>query len=282
MAKVNKAEVKEVAPAKTEVAVVEQPQSSLPQVGATPIDMQGFDRSDVIIPRILLMQGMSELVSSGEFKMGDLVNMLTNEKLGDLKTPLEVIPVAALPKTVVVSERAPKKQRFDYVKTQTQTEFLRDKYGEEALAKNSEDDLMKRTQLEETQEDGMIHRYDKCLNFYVLLASDVAKDEAFPLVVTFRRTSYAAGKQLATHFIKQAMLRQAPHSKTLKLAPTTDTNEEGVTYAIHQILPGRKAEAQEMAAAEQWKPFLASGKVQVQSDEVIAKADGVEKEIKQF
>jgi hypothetical protein len=277
MSKKKEVEVVKEAPA-VETKALAQSSSSPPTVGAAPINMQGFDKSDVIIPRILLMQGMSELVSSGEFKMGDLVNMLTNEKLGDLKTPLEIIPVAALHKTVVTSQRQPKKQRFEYVKTQTQTDFLLEKYGPAALAKNSEDDLMKKTQLEETQEDGMVHRYDKCLSFYVLMASDVAKDEAFPLVITFRRTSYSAGKQLATHFIKQAMLRQQPYGKVLKLAPKTETNEDGVVYAVHQILPGRKATPEEIASAEQWKPFLESGKVQVQSDEVEAKADGKEEE----
>lgn len=251
----------------TQVAKVES--KTVAVTGApAPIDTMGFDKSDIIIPRLILMQGQSELVADGTFKTGDVVNMLTNEKVGNLEAPVEFVPVCNLPKTIKIMKKAPKKSRFEWEATMTQTAFLIDRFGEDALKSKTEDDLLRSMELEEVQSNGDTLRYDKCLNFYGLLSTEVARDEGFPFIITFTRSSYPAGKQLATHFMRSNMLRQKPYGKAVKLSPKMDQNDDGDKYAVSQILPSRAATGQEIQVAESWLPFLTSGKAQVQDDEV--------------
>ena len=47
---------------------------------------------DIIIPKILAMQGLSELVTDGKAKFGDFVDSVTHQVLGSIDKPLEFVP----------------------------------------------------------------------------------------------------------------------------------------------------------------------------------------------
>lgn len=58
--------------------------------------LENFDRQDLIIPRVIIGQGLSSAVADGFAKMGDIINNLTNEVIGEAKeqtASIEVIPV---------------------------------------------------------------------------------------------------------------------------------------------------------------------------------------------
>ena len=47
---------------------------------------------DIVIPKILCMQGLSDLVSDGKAKMGDFVDSLEGNILGDIDNPVAFVP----------------------------------------------------------------------------------------------------------------------------------------------------------------------------------------------
>src|SRR4051794_30344857 len=67
--------------------------------------MEGIDASDILIPKLLLMQGLSELVAEGKFQMGDIVNSVTQAKLGDKTKSIEFIPIATFKTWVVMHDK---------------------------------------------------------------------------------------------------------------------------------------------------------------------------------
>ena len=51
-----------------------------------------IDSSDILIPKILLMQPTSVFVADGEAVLGDFRNSVTKEKIGTVNDPFEFIP----------------------------------------------------------------------------------------------------------------------------------------------------------------------------------------------
>ena len=55
--------------------------------GGSPITSQ-----DIILPRILMMQPMSDMVTEGNAAFGEFRESLNGTKLGDFKNPIEIVP----------------------------------------------------------------------------------------------------------------------------------------------------------------------------------------------
>jgi hypothetical protein len=252
------AETKEVVVAKeTKDLQVQDSSGRALQAGPT-VDMseQGFDVSDIILPRILLMQSQSDLVAEGKAAPGQFVNSLTGEVLGDAKNPLEIIPLHSPPKTWVTSEKGPRDGRPQFKKIQSEAQILAE-YG-----KSNAKDIP----WEENLANGVTRYNKRTLNFYVLLKKEVESGEAFPYLVSFQSTAYEQGKKIATHFMRCAMTRSQPYSRTLKLSSLSNKTEKG-NYFTPDIMPGHKSSVDELGAAEQWLPVVKSANVRVDSAE---------------
>lgn len=215
---------------------------------ANVLESMGVSAQDMVVPRLLLMQNTSEAVGDDKAKLGDIINSQTEEVLGGIGAPVEIIPLGIY-KTWRV---------MDCAKPNTQPEYVR----EEPMTTANEKDEW------EFQEDGKAMRRDYTLNFFVLLKSEVDADEAFPCVLTFRRTSVKAGKQLATHLFKRAALRKTPYSQTVKIGVRKDKYETN-TYAIFDVQKGEATDAKGIAAAEQWLPMIGGLRNKVAADEKI-------------
>jgi hypothetical protein len=231
-------ETKEIAKTETNKALAQTPMLE---------GMEGIDPSDILIPKLHLMQGLSDLVAEGKASMGDIINSTTGEKLGDKKDSIEFVPVSTF-KTWVIFEDGEYKQTIPMTPDNSHW-LLEEQVGEMSVTR------------------------DKVLNFYVLLSKEVGNGDAMPFVVSFRRTSYTAGKKVATHFAKMSMLRAAPYAKTLKLTCKFEKNDKG-SYYVFDIEQGRKSTAEEVAAAEMWKPIVSRGVKVDDSDLAKAPATG--------
>lgn len=190
-------------------------------------DMQdmGLDSSDMLIPRISLMQGLSEAVAEGNATIGDIINSLTGVKLGDKNNAVEFIPLTVY-KTWV--RRKLVGAKYEYDSTLPFTAANANLPWEEEVG-------------------GTKYRNDKTLNVYVLLAKDIAEGRPFPAVVSFSRTSSRAGKAIATHFMQSISFKQHPSSSVLKLCCHMEKNDLG-NYYVFDVLPGRRATSFEYAA----------------------------------
>lgn len=185
-------------------------ESNLPVV-SSPADM-GISQSDLVIPRILLMQNTSEYVGDDKAKLGDMVDSSTAEVLGGIGEPLEIIPLKAY------------KTLMTYNMSSGSPKFMRQETLTPELAKLPW----------EGTEDGQPVKRVQCLNFFVLLASDCEMGEPFPRVISFRSTSMNAGKQLATHLFRLGMFKKPAYAKVVSLKTKKEKYETN-TYSTFEF-----------------------------------------------
>jgi hypothetical protein len=165
------------------------------------------DKTDILIPKLLLQQGLSKLVAAEKAKMGDICDSITGETLGDKSKPLEIIPLKLF-KTWVLFKTVAGKQ--EYFKTEP---FVAGKY-------DSENAIV----------DGVPGAAYQSLNFYVLLKKDLTEPFALPYAISFKSTGYTAGKKLNTQFEISKAAGMPPFTMSYKLVPTKITNDKGVFY----------------------------------------------------
>lgn len=184
-------------------------QSTLPSAYALSTEDVGeFDPSDILLAKILLMQGTSQLVAEGKANQGDIVNSLTGQKLGDKTNGITFVPLTYY-KTMTV-------QRFD----KTLNKWVFD-HVEEWTPKHA-------TMPWETEENGVKYSNQATLNFYVMTTEDLASGiPALPALLSFRSTSYKVGQKLYTLFLQAQQLRRAPCSMLIKLTCGMKKNNKG-------------------------------------------------------
>ena len=132
--------------------------------------------------------------------------------------------------------------------------------------------------------NGQQWRRDRALNFYVLLPEDIKRelkamevakaggmpdpdDALIPHVVSFRRTSYPAGKDLATHFKKAEHFNVSPAVKTFYLDSEVQKNDQGI-YQVFKVVKARDTTVEELAVAKRWYDTLQKAKVRIDEDEM--------------
>lgn len=205
----------------------------------------GISAQDLIIPKLLLMQNTSEYVGDGKAQMGDVLNSQTLEKLGSINEPVNIVPLK-LYKTWRVydmSGRTPTFLRQDPVTP-----------GSERLPW-------------EDNENGMPIRRDLCMNYFVLLTKELESGDAFPMIVSFKRTSMQAGKVLSSHIFKLAYLKRPPFSQSVPLKISRQKKETN-TYAVFEIGKGTDLSDAMKEAASKWLEVLSTMNYKVdESDE---------------
>lgn len=181
-------------------AIIAQGAANLP--AEMPVDWGNDEQilaGERLIPKIHLMQGQSLLVADGKAKMGDIVNLVTGEVLGDFNTPVEIIPIKKMPSTWVVYDR------------------VMDENGQsERKFKEIVDVTPQNVNWEWSVLDTKgvaVRDNDYCINFLVL----AAKDTRLPFVISFKRTSVKAGKKLVNHFDSCKIDKVAPATKAVKI-----------------------------------------------------------------
>jgi hypothetical protein len=227
--------------AKKEETAVAVNQENIGKFGA------GIDADDIIIPKVLLMQSISQLVDAEKAKAGDFVHSLDEVVIGAKEEkPVEFI-VLGMYKTLQTYEDD------KYVKTEPLTSVNKNLPYEEVVGA---------TKVNRT----------KVMNYYVIRPSDIEAMQVFPMVISFKRTSFKAGKKLAT---KLTMLEEfgAPmYAKTFNLVATQEEGEKG-KYYVMDIKDGRKSNDVEVKQAEKWMSRLETEdhKVDESEDEATTK-----------
>lgn len=208
----------------------------------TPEQFAGdYDAKDVVIPRISLMQGLSEAVADGHANMGDIVNSVNYEKLGGKDSPVDIIPLKLF-KTV--TESVQRDGSWEYVKT----------YQWDALSAN--------LPLEDKDPEGNAIKRDRCLNVYCLVAKELEAGTAFPYLLTFRRTSFMAGRKLSTHLSKAAFMKQYPWSHVLGLTCNLVKGDKG-NYYVYDVVVKRRSTMPEQLAGAEWARMVVGTSVTV-------------------
>jgi hypothetical protein len=208
-----------------EVTVKQETSLTIPSVDAwgTP----DIGAQDILIPKILLMQGLSQFVADGAAQIGDFRDSVSGALLGNLSTPIQFLPVH-IDKTWVLSKKIG--DRFKY---QTMMPVTRDNENME---------------WEYTDNEGVLCRRDYTMTCYCLLPSDVKEGLPMPYTISFRRTSMRAGKKLFTQmYIRNKQAGKVPPASVMELSAKREKNDQG-TYMVLDIAPVRASSNEEIHA----------------------------------
>jgi hypothetical protein len=202
----------------------------------------GIIPTDVLIPRLLLMQGQSDFVQERKAQQGDIVRSDTVEKRGDPDNTVEFIPLSQTP-VWFIENKPPKGQRFEFRGKVPRTAMnARDQW------QYSADSEGKEVPMGDPRAFGEWRRVQG-VEVFALLPKDIdnfqaeldkaAKGETpdlsralTPVVITFRSTGMSAGKAVVTHFTRAAQFRQKPYNFSLELACFLDSNDDGSFYVF--------------------------------------------------
>jgi hypothetical protein len=211
---------------------------------------------DIVIPKILCMQGLSDLVSQEKAKMGDFVDSLTEQVIGNyVSAPIQFIPFH-MEKLWAVKTKPAGKDAFEFVKFEAVTAANENRNYDETI-------------------DGVEFKYEYTLRFYVLLPNDMS----LPYIISFKGTSTRAGKILATQmFVKNKAAGKIPAAYTMSLSGVKDKNDKG-TFIVMNVTPDRAATAEEVSNAFNWYKAVSGGGVKVHEAEDEAEDEAVQSEM---
>lgn len=213
---------------------------------AAPVNLDAFgsgsvSSSDIVIPKILTMQGLSKLVTDGEAKFGDFVDSMSTTVLGSINTPLEFIPFH-MDKIWIIEVMNGNKYEFDRIEPVTAANEAR--------------------RYEETV-DGKAYKNSKVMNFYVMLPSDMS----MPYVLPFKGTSIKAGKALATQmYMKNRGAGKVPPAYVMEMFGEKKTNDKG-TFAVTSVRTKKESTVEEINECLKWYKGIAKGEVKAHEEE---------------
>jgi len=142
----------------------------------------GISATDLLISRVGVMNALSELVKSGEFRIGDIVDTDAEEKLGDAKTSFDFVVL----------------KTFKYWTTTKDKEYV----------KGSKRPAINNNELPWTEDGGIKNIYNQ--SFYILLRRDLETGVEIPYTINFRSTEIKKAKRICT--ILYRMLQQGTAS----------------------------------------------------------------------
>ena len=225
---------------------------------ATQEHLQGWgapaqaDSSDLLIPKLFTLNPLSKLVQEQpkKFPAGCIIKSTTQKVVADQEKGVEFIPF--------YYEKRWKVER----KGATKFEFAR---YEPFTPENA-------TLPWEFQEDGVEHRRNTTLDFFVLLVPEIKEglkaeetlrkggfvdpDEMlFPVCISFNRTSYNAGKLLATHFIKAGQFGLPPAAATFSLKSQLQQKDDNRWFSLDVTKAGKTSEDDVKRAFKWYKEF---------------------------
>lgn len=211
------------------------------------------DSSDLIIPRVILAQGNTDLINSGKAAPGDLVDSVNTTVLAKKGEFLEFVPF----KLVKLYQRSIKDlQSGKFVKV----------FSEPFKPQHN---MLVTNQRLEMGPDGIEYKNESILVSSCVLPS---KLNGFPFIISFRSTSYFTGRKLANHF-KVCEAGKFPVAATVFKLSTKQQSGKGNTWWVLDVAESRSSKPEELAAAYKWYQEFNSKAVNMEETETV---DGVE------
>jgi hypothetical protein len=200
--------------------------------------------NDIIIPKLMCMQGLSQLVMDGKARFGEFVDSTTEEVVGNIDTGIELIPFM-MEKLWYLSERVGDDYEFKGIEPVTPAN------------ENSPYEFML---------DGKAMKRQMVRNFYFLNPNDMA----LPCIVSFKGMSTRAGKQLATlMYLKNPSEGKQPPAYHVIISGEKTKNDKG-TFAVLKVSKGNPSAVEEQMEAAKWYKTIMSG--QAKAHDVVEEA----------
>lgn len=249
---------------KNQAVAKHEPKNTQLQVAPQQTETQEVLNSDIIIPKLLLMQGLSEFVSERKkdpntnkpIGQGDMVRSTTGEIVADPESKIDIVPLKMSTEWRLEEKVGGK---FEYRGTEPRTAANEDSPWE-------------------FKKDGAEWKRTKVINLFALLPKDIAgyREEIkkavdsgempdlnktlMPVVISFRSTSFNAGKKVATFYAQlRDILRMNPAVRpfhyTLELSCYQDKNDKG-QYYVFDIGKTKKLAQDLVEEASRWYGIL--------------------------
>ena len=204
------------------------------------MDNDQVDTRDLLLPRVLLMQGLSKFVADDKARMGEFRDSLEAKKLGGKDEPMSFIPFHSFKTWVIFKDT---KGKLEYAET---VPFTPDNMN----------------WLREEVQGGVTVKRFQAINYYVLLPSEIEAGEAFPYVLSFRSTSYKAGRKLETFKVKYKAIGKPLAWRNFLLSTTLQENEKGKFYVM-DVATGDVTKKEHLEAVSKWKDIISNANVRI-------------------
>lgn len=214
--------------------------------------------NDIIIPKILPMNFMSEKVKDGEAAYGEMRDTLANKKFSDLNTTFEFVPFYMEKKWYefdIITNKAGAKKR----------EFARVVSIQDNPTKPGYNDDLKYA-------EATVER-DRVVDVYVLIPSEIEQGLDMPYVLSFRRTSLRAGKKLLQQmFVANYAAGKVPAAVTMKLSTKSVSNDDG-EFVVMDVNASRESSAKEISECLKWLKLIRAGQTKLDDSDVVSNND---------
>jgi hypothetical protein len=219
---------------------------------------------DVMLAKILPMQGMSVLVTDGKAVMGEFRDSLSGEKLGSIVDPVEILPFHVEKQWDILHQNDEGKFKWNRSIPRIDNP-AQEGYNDNLAWQDKEND--KNGKLVDIKR---VQRF----NFYVLLPSQMKSGEVLPYVLSFKSTSFREGKKMFTQmYLRNKVARLPPPGFTFKLAGLKTKNDQG-TFIVPTVELGRKTTPEEINKCLDWYKLIMKGGVKVDdSDDTAVDVD---------
>lgn len=203
------------------------------------------EASDLLLPKILVMQPTSKMVKDEKGKIGELRDSLSSKLIAAKEKPVEVILFQPF-KTWVEFDKSSGSEKW--LKTVPYT------------PENSS------VAQEEVIDGKKIVRY-KTQNYYALLPSEIEAGEYIPKVVSLRSTGYMTAKKIESRRIFMKQFSKPLPFQVFTFTTTAKTNEKGSWYVIDPA-DARDATDKELSAVKNWSDLIKRSNVKIDDSDV--------------
>lgn len=207
-----------------EVALKQQNALAHASLADDVFDDLDIDSSDIIIPKLLLMQPSSQFVGDEKAQIGEYRHSLNGSKVGSVVEPIVIVPFYS-------------KKSWDIMNVDDNNSWLR----------NEPFTIHNATLPWTDKENGMNIKRVKRLDFFCMVPSQIAAGSVLPMVVSFKSTGYKHGSVIVTEWSEVKARNQKaketgkledmklPFSKAFILSGQKLKNEKNQIYCVPNI-----------------------------------------------
>lgn len=205
---------------------------------------------DIIIPKILPMQGSSDLVKDRKAMVGEFRDSVNAALIGDIDKPFHAIPFFLDKTWDILHQGVDGKFKFHHsvaVVENPQSPDYNDNWAWDAVV------------------EGIPVKNVRRFNFYLLLPSEVESGASVPYIFSFKSTSAKEGKKLATQmYMRNIKAGLPPAAYTIKIGGKVRSNDDG-SWIVPNYVVDRLATKEELNECLSWIKMIKGGAVKIDS-----------------
>ena len=246
--------------------------------------------SDYIIPYMIITQGTSEAFQQKKADTGDVIRSTTFEKLGDGTAPVEIVLLSNPASKWVIEQRPAKNARYEFrseIQRNAANETLPWSYWADAEG----------NEVPEGTKGAFEWKRTKVLKFFAILFNDLKADaeEAkkadqgeipdlnkvlMPVVISFRSTSYRAGKLINNIIGRAKSAKVAVWKYSVPLGVAIESNDQG-TYYVWTVEENKTKPlpAEFLPKVKNWVDIVNSGNALKTDDEAESESPSSVREV---